>query len=561
MSDSQEPPWHLLPHSTRAFFGLPNGATREQLKQAYSLLIRRYKPDKFPNEFKRIRAAYEQLDLEFQSGQKPVYAPEVDDSSTVHPPNFQDKPPSELSSRAAAYQRIQDNDPENWYRELSEKSQKTEHDYYLLAILSEVVELDSKGFADWIAQGLAQHQYSQDLSDLLQAYFKGAQFKPERASALLLRLAEALPAATYYTLTDALWHRYISMVPWETFQGVLGSCERFLGIRVSGDRKAFTVILMRWVMWRAPLEWLHEKRKWIEESVEAIPSHMEFDHEINCRLLLLREQFLDQLQRGPYGQRILDAIVSFCQEGMDASAKVCACQVQIANHPREFLAEFEYQPEDQIQWSFAWHWISWAVSTRLATQEEPADQDRQLEFIASIKDRMDKSTPPSIFGVGLIMTFFGMILLPYALFLFCVTVFGIWLTLTVTLFGNRTPNEWGYFGFLFNGLIMVRAYLFFLPLWDKSITRWDSKVIEPYLKRCFSKEYRTKWRYSVAHSMQVLACPYQTYISMVRHLCAHGDGLNVLKLNVLKGPSIRLASFLENDLGLTLLCAAVSFAR
>lgn len=559
MSDSQVPPWHHLPHSPRSFFGLPAGATRDQLKQAYSVLIRRFKPDKFPEEFKRIRAAFEQLDAAMRSGEKHAKAPALEIPSVVIASTPQDKPHSELSPRAAAYQRIQENDPETWYRELTSRPHKTVYDYYVLATLSEVVESGSKGFADWIAEGLTQQSRSQDLSDLLQAYFKKAQLKPEEASSLLLRLAQVLPGASYYAITDALWHRYSSMVPWETFQGVLESCERCLGIRIADDRKAFTVVLMRRVMWRAPLEWLQDKRKWIEESIETMPSDMEFDHEINCRLLLLREQHLGQLQRGPYGKSILDAIVSFCEEGMEASQKVCACQVKIANHPREFLEEFEYCPEDQIQWSFAWLWISWAVSTRLTTQEQPVDQNQQLQFIARMKDRMDKSTPKIIFGGLAMIQLVGVFLFTVLLLLLISTVFLPLVFLIVAISGlnknsvgvNRSNAE-ALSGIMFI-VLMIATAIFSIGAWKKLQVRWNAKIVEPYLKRCFSKEYRTKWRYSVAQSMQVLACPYQSYIGIVNHLCSYGDGV--------KNPSIWLGSFMQSDLGLTLYCAAVSFAR
>lgn len=559
MSNSLEPPWQHLPHSPRAFFGLPAGATRDQLKQAYSVLIRRFKPDKFPEEFKRIRAAFEELDAALRSAENQTKAPSLEIPSVVIVSSQEDKAHSQLSPRAAAYQRIQENDPETWYRELTSRPQKTQYDYYVLATLSEVVESGSKGFADWIAEGLTQHSHSQDLSDLLQAYFKIAQLKPEEASALLLRLAQVLPGASYYAITDALWHRYSSMVPWETFQGVLESCERCLGIRIADDRKAFTVVLMRRVMWRAPLEWLHDKRKWVEESAEAIPSHMEFDHEINCRLLLLREQHLGQLQRGPYGRSIFDAIVSFCEDGMEASPKVCACQVQIANHPREFLEEFEYCPDDQNQWSFAWLWISWAVSTRLTTQEQPVDQNQQLQFIASIKDRMDRGTPKTIFGSLAMIQLVGGFLLLILLIGLIVIIFIPSLLLFIALVAAtkniariNENNTAAFIGIMTLALMIATAII---ALWTgkKLRVRWNAKIVEPYLKRCFSKEYRTKWRYSVAHSMQVLACPYQSYIGMVNHLCSYGDWI--------KNPSARLGSFMQSDLGLTLYCAAVSFAR
>jgi hypothetical protein len=559
MSESQPPPWHHLPHSPGAFFGLPEGATRDQLKQAYSVLIRRFKPDKFPDEFKRIRAAFEQLDLALQSDDNRQKASAIEIPPVVITPSYQESPHRELSPRAAAYQRIQDNDPDKWYDELTHRPHKTQQDYYVLATLSEVLESGSKGFADWIAEGLIKYPRSQDLSDLLQAYFKKAPIGPEQASALLLRLAQVLPGASYYAITVALWHRYSSMVAWETFQGLLDSCERCLGIRQADDRKAFTVDLMRRVMWRAPLDWLREKRKWIEESVGSLPSDMEFDHEINCQLIVLRRWCRGQLQRGPYGQRILDAIVSFCEEGMEASQKVCACQVQIANHPREFLEEFRYQAEDQIGWVFAWQWISWAVSTTLTTQEQPIDPNQHLHFMASIKNRMDKGTPKIIFGGLAIRQFIGVALFCVLALLLTIVVFLPSSLLIIALSGisknysgMNKGNAETIFGLMFFALIIGTA-ISVLWAWKKLQVRWNTKIIEPYLKRCFSKEYRTKWRYSVAHSMQVLACPYQSYIGMVNHLCSYGDWI--------KNPSMRLASFLQSDLGLTLYCAAVSFAR
>ena len=42
---------------------------RRELKRSYNALLRRYKPEKFPQEFQRIRAAYEQLEANMRYGQ------------------------------------------------------------------------------------------------------------------------------------------------------------------------------------------------------------------------------------------------------------------------------------------------------------------------------------------------------------------------------------------------------------------------------------------------------------------------------------------------------------
>ncbi len=57
-----EPDWSLLPHSPRDFFGLSENFDRRDLKRAYGKLIRQYKPEHAPEEFRRIRVAYEALE-------------------------------------------------------------------------------------------------------------------------------------------------------------------------------------------------------------------------------------------------------------------------------------------------------------------------------------------------------------------------------------------------------------------------------------------------------------------------------------------------------------------
>ncbi len=62
MSEPVEPDWNRLPHDPVGFFGLPDDFDRIALKRSYNALLKRYKPEKFPGEFQRIRMAYEQLD-------------------------------------------------------------------------------------------------------------------------------------------------------------------------------------------------------------------------------------------------------------------------------------------------------------------------------------------------------------------------------------------------------------------------------------------------------------------------------------------------------------------
>ncbi len=71
MSDSQSVPdlpddCSFWPGDARTLFGLAPDASRRDLKRAYSKLIRRFKPEHAPEQFRRLREAFEELDQQFE---------------------------------------------------------------------------------------------------------------------------------------------------------------------------------------------------------------------------------------------------------------------------------------------------------------------------------------------------------------------------------------------------------------------------------------------------------------------------------------------------------------
>ncbi len=66
------PDWSLAEDDPRAFFGLVADATLTDLKRAYARLIKTWKPDKFPSEFKKVRRAFEELEHEFKLEAPPI---------------------------------------------------------------------------------------------------------------------------------------------------------------------------------------------------------------------------------------------------------------------------------------------------------------------------------------------------------------------------------------------------------------------------------------------------------------------------------------------------------
>lgn len=61
---------HLWPTDAADILGLTDSATRKDAKRAYTRLIKRFKPEHFPEQFRRLREAYDQVDSRIQWQEK-----------------------------------------------------------------------------------------------------------------------------------------------------------------------------------------------------------------------------------------------------------------------------------------------------------------------------------------------------------------------------------------------------------------------------------------------------------------------------------------------------------
>ena len=555
-----DPPWHLLPDSPWQFFGLGPKATRDDLKLAYSLLIRRFKPDKFPQEFKRIRAAYERVDRWLGSGSS------IDDAlaalNSDHPGSMPipvENSSLQYSSRLSRHrasnrdsmiQSIATRDPVAWYAELAAQVSKSPFEYYVLAVLSDVIDFPSKKFVDWITEGVAAHPMDADLVALFQGIFSRSELPADELSVILLTTAKTSPSRHYYFLTDSLWRRYVQMVPWATFEARLEACEQALDGNDIAARLAFAVGLMRRAMWRAPIEWLQAKKRWIEEFHVAISGNLEFDHELNCRMLMLRERFTPRLQRGVYGERILQSIRAYCEhDAWDAATKITECQREIADHPEEFLSEFDFQAEEPTQWCHGWQMICWMILAKLPTQEGPSDQAKVAASIASEMRRFNLRFPWSIRLNAIFRSLLGIFLYIFVTIAASLLLMFVASVVWINLLGVNSAA--GLILLLVAMLIGVSASI---ASFRYVQARWNAKVIEPFVRRKFIPPYQQKWRLSVAHSMQFLRCPYPWYLEIIPQLCHRNRNSHMW-------PSTWLAPLMTHDLGLILYSAAVLFAR
>ena len=172
------------------------------MKRAYGRLIRIYKPETHPGEFQRIRRAYEQLEHQVRYGiEQNTIAAQTDAWSSVLATDASQAPPAEpgdspsTSPQLVAERAIQE--PRATYRVLRQSTDKSPQDYFVLAVLSDLVAGDeSHSFLKWVLKGLQQFPSDVGLQQLLREYLR-TDVAPASAASILAACSKTLAADAF----------------------------------------------------------------------------------------------------------------------------------------------------------------------------------------------------------------------------------------------------------------------------------------------------------------------------------------------------------------------------
>lgn len=411
--------WSLLPHAPLAFFGLSDAFDRKELKRAYNRLLRQYKPEKHPQEFQRIRAAYELLDNQLRYGAAATPAPEyrwrTDDAPSASPPSTAEKSrprePAPAAASAHAYAsppspastplhvRIRQHPMANVYRELAEKQHKLPYDFYALAVMSDVVHRkDGQQFLRWLLQGLSEHRQDRALLSLLYEYLRGP-LAIELAPKLLVAVSKTVRTDEFYPLTERLWHRLLRERPFAEFRKTLEACEANVRDVSIDARLAFTVEILKAAIWDADAEWTNRAFALLEENSERVAYHLQNDLDL---LDFLRRYISGRpalATASPLRREIDDALREFFSgEQATRDRKVLQCQVRMAADPQATLAAFPLtSEEDYSNFYVLWSYVSADVAERHTTEREPANVSawisRGRAVYENIERRVKSSAP------------------------------------------------------------------------------------------------------------------------------------------------------------------------
>jgi len=406
MADSNdEPDWSLLPHDPARFFGLGSQFDRRDLKRSYNQLLRRYKPERFPQEFQRIRAAYEQLEEAIRYGHSTDAISSPAESTEWLAHSSADSPTRATStSREPAapvvplHERIKTGSVSGLYRELQDRPDKSPYDYYALAVISDVVDRQTgRQFAEWILKGLAAYPGEIGLTSLLHAYFRSP-IELEHCRVLLLACSKIVPEGYFFPLTEPLWRALLRGPEFRHFRETLRACEANLkGIHID-NRLAFTLQILKPAVWVADREWIDEAFAFIEDNYERVPDYLEYDLEILARL---REyiRFREVYAGGTAMQQQLDKALRdyFSEEQIVGDRSVIDCQVSIAKDREGLTAAFANYGNAAYSPFFAlWNWVSYDVAERhVEPPKEGPDENiwlsRTQALVAQIKTQTDNS--------------------------------------------------------------------------------------------------------------------------------------------------------------------------
>lgn len=251
-----EPPWHLLPRQPLGFFGLEPGFDAKELKRRYGRLIKRYKPERDPDAFQKIRAAYEALTAGGPAPAPPrVTAPEAPDAQE----EAADGAPASPTVDDELAARLEHEPPAVVQRALAalEPAARTPGHYLALALLAGAPGVTcERGPLDWLLEGARAWPGEPRLLTLLHAHLS-REVELERAHEVLRRCAGALDRQGFYRVTASIWRRWVRAGPTDAVAAALDECERLLPL--GGDRGVepwFLLGLLRPVAVRAGDDWL-----------------------------------------------------------------------------------------------------------------------------------------------------------------------------------------------------------------------------------------------------------------------------------------------------------------
>ena len=414
---SPTPNWDHLPSDPLAFFELSPEFTRKDLKRAYTKLIRVFKPETFPAEFQRVRAAFDLLDerLRYMGG-SPM-APVMPSTQAEDAEAGEEEEASSevdyallLNEKGVAGARLA-------LRGLPKLNAK---DWCQLALLEEVVEEDSLALPRSLIEGIQKSNGAHGAVQFLRAYIHAG--VAARDSAVLVQELVALvsgpravlPAGAYWFLTEPLWIELVRHLKFESFAQLLETCTKKVGEEGWPGRLVALTTLIRRAMLRADQAWIDSAWRELTDSYNKLSPWNQADVDQIEWLLAYRYQ-RDEFRRPNELRETMDRALVAIIEGDEVKADRAFLEAQVAclDQSDELLEAFPFTESSGMPISIL-IWYADEVAMRhgdYRERENEAMEERQVrEFSHRILRRSRRNwtfrAKELIVGWGILFAFF-----------------------------------------------------------------------------------------------------------------------------------------------------------
>ncbi len=567
MSEGGEPRWELLPDDPVGFFELAGAFDRNTLKRRYTDLIRRYKPEKHPSEFQRIRLAFEALDARLRSGQPERPGPTAfryhwfSDESTINPPELQKsradrrhlpEQPVEREPKQAVslIRRLETEEPAQLYQELEQRESKSAYHYYALAVLADVSQpREHLGFLQWILKGLTALPQEPALSALLYELLRRDDFGDANPE-VLLAISRLMPSDQFYYFTESLWSRLINRVSAERFAAALEDCEANLRDHRVGAKVTFYVRILRPALWRANGPWIERTLAFLKANQDQINNELEYEIELSTQLDRYRRAAHLFLDGSPLREKIDRCIRDFCtMDEQEGAQRLVQTQLELAADSRALLSAVPFDEADYSGAYDALRWIAHATNTRLGIVWAPPDYGTlsvaTMRFMKAV-DSLDDPNPwqtnnslKAVFELGAI------VLLP--------TILVLPATMIVSIVANWLRLGWGtseaIMALTVISIIISSIILYVVVLRKKFTNRWFERRRERIARR----KYKRHWRQQTLRFLQKTQYSLEDVRNAITAAAQQKPGVF--------GASTWLPGFLARDFGLAFYALAHSYER
>lgn len=306
----EEPNWNDI-HDPIKFFKLDEDFDRKTLKRAYTKLIKQFKPEKFPEEFQKIRQAYEELEEELAYGIRRPHLPSNELSTAIKNEVLSEQENNDsteefiepiLTPRKSFIEQVQEKGKTELLKELRSKDNKQAEDYIALAVLEEEESQNPIKFLENILTGL---KYSHSHAELNEALFQfcRAEYPVEIIPEILEMIRLANPEFSYFYLTEELWKTLLKKESIEDFT----SAFKILEMKPSDQVSNYCIFLIRTIKdfyFKLPQEWLNNQYEFIEENIFELGDNWDYELDFLELIKKYQEKLPDFLAVHDYRQKI-----------------------------------------------------------------------------------------------------------------------------------------------------------------------------------------------------------------------------------------------------------------